>query len=283
MSAPRPRPQIAVAYHLALEHDLTAHQTLVLIALAEMAWDGLATVPMATVARKSRQSLREAIYSVRALASRRLGLIEVIERPGQPNQYRMLFGSNDAADEHVQAANEETTPKEPLHSVHPPAADPCTECTPLRTQTPPDPCTACTPTPAHRAPQVPLSKNPLDKEESKGSAPASRRAYADDGFDAFWENYPRKRSKDDARKAFAARLRAGVAAEEILAGLARHKFNPVADFVPYPATWLRAGSWQDEPERGPWEWLDSLGVAGRGDDWDGTTVDGEVSRAGFAH
>lgn len=70
-------------------------------------------------------------------------------------------------------------------------------------------------------------------------------------FAEFYELYPRKKSRMDAEKAWGQMLKKGVSAEEIMAGLRRNlpelkRKDP--QFVPYPASWLRAGSWEDEPD-----------------------------------
>jgi hypothetical protein len=93
MSAPRPQPQIAVAYRIALERELSAHQTLALIALAELAWHGVVTASLPTIAHKARQSRREAFRSVHFLASKEQKLVEITSRIGQETEYKICFGS----------------------------------------------------------------------------------------------------------------------------------------------------------------------------------------------
>ena len=69
-------------------------------------------------------------------------------------------------------------------------------------------------------------------------------------FLAFWSAYPRKKSKEAAAKAFAAAMKRIPDADPlavILAGLQRAM--PGWDeptFIPYPASWLNAGGWDDE-------------------------------------
>jgi hypothetical protein len=71
----------------------------------------------------------------------------------------------------------------------------------------------------------------------------------DHEFDLFYKNYPRKRARADARRAFK-RARQLATLDEILAGVDRLLANMPAErrFVPYPATWLRAEQWADEHE-----------------------------------
>ena len=74
-------------------------------------------------------------------------------------------------------------------------------------------------------------------------------------FDDFWNAYPRKVAKEDARKAWAKALKAGVSPDAILAGVERQvpgwaarKAAGEGRFIPYPATWINQHRWHDEPE-----------------------------------
>ena len=72
-------------------------------------------------------------------------------------------------------------------------------------------------------------------------------------FDRFWGAYPRKVSKADARKAFAKLDPDAALVEEMLRALDWQKRLPewtkdCGQFIPYPATWLNARRWEDEPE-----------------------------------
>jgi len=74
-------------------------------------------------------------------------------------------------------------------------------------------------------------------------------------FDIFYKNYPKKKAKDDAKRAFA-KINPS---EELLAEMlvAIEKFKKTDDwikeggkYIPYPATWLRGKRWEDEIEEG---------------------------------
>jgi hypothetical protein len=71
-------------------------------------------------------------------------------------------------------------------------------------------------------------------------------------FDRFWNAYPKHSAKDDARKAFAKRLKAGTDPEILIAGAERYAAWVAAggvespQFVPYPATWLNRGQESDD-------------------------------------
>lgn len=68
-------------------------------------------------------------------------------------------------------------------------------------------------------------------------------------FDEFYKTYPRKRQPGDARKAFSSALHRATF-EEIMAGcirFANDPYLPAENYIPYPASWLRADSWLDGP------------------------------------
>lgn len=104
-----------------------------------------------------------------------------------------------------------------------------------REEAPEAPASAPTPAPATPAPKGPAK-------------PAEKPA---DGFTEWWPHYPKKVKKLDAEKAYRAALKRGVTPKELLDGLQRQKAAWKAkgtepQYIPYPATWLRAGSWEDE-------------------------------------
>ena len=75
---------------------------------------------------------------------------------------------------------------------------------------------------------------------------------AEGGFEQFWSAYPNKRGKDDARRAWKKRHPSEALTEIILTAIEAQKSWPqwVKDgrrFIPYPATWLSRGQWDDEP------------------------------------
>ena len=62
-------------------------------------------------------------------------------------------------------------------------------------------------------------------------------------------SYPRKKNKEQARKAFN-KLK-GVKLQELLDAIERQKHSrdwtkDGGQYIPYPATWLNAGGWEDE-------------------------------------
>jgi hypothetical protein len=72
------------------------------------------------------------------------------------------------------------------------------------------------------------------------------------GFAEFWAAYPNKVGKAAAAKAYAKALRDIHGPDPpsvILAGVERAKASRswVGGYIPHPTTWLRRGSWDDEP------------------------------------
>ena len=70
-------------------------------------------------------------------------------------------------------------------------------------------------------------------------------------FDRFWEAYPRKQAKKDARRAFLAARVDDHLLHQMLSALVWQKDQPQwsreGTFIPLPATWIRGERWQDEP------------------------------------
>lgn len=91
---------------------------------------------------------------------------------------------------------------------------------------------------------------PLRMEEVKKETTLRKSAGESARFAEFWAAYPKKKSKVDAAKAWK-QSKGDSIFNEILDGLGRAVAS--ADwqkddgrFIPYPASWLRAGGWMDE-------------------------------------
>jgi hypothetical protein len=101
------------------------------------------------------------------------------------------------------------------------------------------------PTHAHAQPLV-LSPSPTP---SSGEVRPARPDTLP-GFDAFWEAYPRRIGKEEARKAYRKALKL-TTPDVILAGAKRYrreveKAGTEMQFVKHPGPWLNAGRWEDE-------------------------------------
>lgn len=90
--------------------------------------------------------------------------------------------------------------------------------------------------------QLDCFKEEKDKEVEKLSR-ANRSE-----FDWFWEEYPEKKAKLEALKAWKQMADFRPEIEEIIAAINRQKNSRqwIDGFIPYPATWLRQGRWDDE-------------------------------------
>lgn len=74
-----------------------------------------------------------------------------------------------------------------------------------------------------------------------------------EAFETFWAAYPKKRKKLDALKAWQRLNPSSDLLAEMLSALKWQRQSEDwtkegGQYVPLPATWLRAGQWMDEPE-----------------------------------
>lgn len=98
---------------------------------------------------------------------------------------------------------------------------------------------------------VPERIRPLDtdKEEEKNNTPKAPKG-AGSLFESFWNAYPKKVGKDDARKAFAKRKPDAEMLSAMVEAITSQASSPAwtkdaGQFIPNPATWLNGGRWQD--------------------------------------
>jgi len=94
-----------------------------------------------------------------------------------------------------------------------------------------------------------LKQNSKEKNTKKESTDEKT------GFADFWEEYPKKKSKGDARKAFEKAIKK-VSLQTILNAVRKHKsgaqwMKDNGQYIPYPATWLNREQWEDEPDFTP--------------------------------
>lgn len=105
-------------------------------------------------------------------------------------------------------------------------------------------------------PKVPLTSNlsPLEdgvKEGGQGGRNRGRGIPAP-GFERFWAAYPRRVAKQDALKAWDKLQPDAELLEKLLGAIERQKLDPRSlgndlQYIPYPASWLNARRWEDEP------------------------------------
>lgn len=95
-------------------------------------------------------------------------------------------------------------------------------------------------------------KSEIDNLPRAKKSPA--RFFPKDGFDRFWQIYPRKVAKEAARKSFEKVLTAGkVTFDDLLTVVERFRADPGCDpeFIPHPTTWLNQGRYLDERLQAP--------------------------------
>lgn len=120
--------------------------------------------------------------------------------------------------------------------------------TPRGAESGPPPSENRTPTGPDSAPH-----NADNAEKPKENAEVSPRAEDHlEAFGAFWLTYPKKKAREEAKKAWIAAIKRGADPEHIVAaaqGYARERANKDATYTKHPATWLNKGCYDDEPEQ----------------------------------
>lgn len=97
-------------------------------------------------------------------------------------------------------------------------------------------------------------KKELGSRKKDSSSPAPRVTDNDDpDFTKFWDVYPRKVGKGEARKAWFKLVKTGVDAADIIAGAERYRDDPKRqrsgiEYTKHPGPWLNAERWTDQPE-----------------------------------
>jgi hypothetical protein len=92
-----------------------------------------------------------------------------------------------------------------------------------------------------------------EDEKQKNKRPCSPAVNGGAGFDEFWDAYPRKQAKKDARKAWQTTAKGRPELPELLSVLEKHKQSRQwrDSVIPLPATWLRGERWGDEMQAAP--------------------------------
>jgi hypothetical protein len=104
-------------------------------------------------------------------------------------------------------------------------------------------------TPLGKVSETPLSRDNNTNPRALGTNPRPSRGPWEPGFECFWNQYPLKKAKGAARKAYCNALKRA-SAEEIEAGARRYALTkPERQFTKHPATWLNADCWLDESEK----------------------------------
>lgn len=119
---------------------------------------------------------------------------------------------------------------------------------------------------AETPPNSPQEGNREGNREKRSPSTAQRSTDSDPDFDRFWEIYPRKVGKGEARKAWTKQRKIGTNPDEIIAGAKRYRDDPERlrqepKFTKHPGPWLNAERWTDQLTnntiRGPIAWWDA--------------------------
>lgn len=108
-----------------------------------------------------------------------------------------------------------------------------------------------------KAKQVPLplplppplqQQTPENLSTPKGVSPRKRGSSGSDGFDLFWQAYPRKTAKAAALKAFTKLAPSADFLDSMLEAIKKQLTCKqwVDGFIPHPATWINGRRWEDE-------------------------------------
>lgn len=93
----------------------------------------------------------------------------------------------------------------------------------------------------------------VQEQEYVPPSPVAPAVVVPESFDRFWDAYPRKVGKQDARKAWRVIKPDDALSARILAAITRLRLSRQwlrdgGQYIPHPATWLRRGGWDDEPD-----------------------------------
>ena len=105
--------------------------------------------------------------------------------------------------------------------------------------------TKCQPTDNQMTPQNRIDKHRKEKERQDNTEPVRQ----GQDFDRFWEAYPRKVGKEEARKAFQrVDVPVGVLVDAIFVQRKSAQWQKEGGrYVPFPANWLNQRRWEDQP------------------------------------
>ena len=145
-----------------------------------------------------------------------------------------------------------TTPGEESCTTTPSVEESCTTTPSVEEScTTPGEETSCT-TPGEESCTT-STKNTKNKEKEKESTTKEKEKESrlQKDFKKFWDTYPRKKSKGDAEKAWkqikpSSELVEIIISKVVLLKSSQQWLQEGAQFIPYPATWLRAKGWEDE-------------------------------------
>lgn len=103
-------------------------------------------------------------------------------------------------------------------------------------------------TPAH------ATEDDIPRSPKRTAQPKRNGIEDPESWERFWRAYPRKKDKGNAERAWNKAIADGATPDEIMNGVLFYRLdcaNKEAQYIKYPATWLNARGWQDEPDPAP--------------------------------
>lgn len=119
--------------------------------------------------------------------------------------------------------------------------------------------------PAAQTDEAPAPSAPAAASPEAGGKPEEDQHL--EAFGGFWLNYPKKKAREEARKAWIAAIERGADPQRIVeaaAAYARERVGEDAKYTKYPATWLTKGCYDDEPDPQPAGRPNLKAVGGKG-------------------
>lgn len=97
--------------------------------------------------------------------------------------------------------------------------------------------------------------NQIDQPEDQPDTPGALEVYLENSrsFEDFYSVWPQKKKRPDAQKAWNAAIKRATPQQiyDASVAYANNPHRPAKQFIPYPASWLRADGWNDELEGPP--------------------------------
>ena len=121
----------------------------------------------------------------------------------------------------------------------------------IKTSTPPGIKTSTPPGIKTSTPNTKIFNTKNKEKEKETTKEKEKESRLQKDFEKFWDTYPRKKSKGDAEKAWkqlkpSSELVEIIISKVVLLKSSQEWLREGGEFIPYPATWLRAKGWEDE-------------------------------------
>lgn len=118
----------------------------------------------------------------------------------------------------------------------------------------PEPTTETTTSLAPHGDETDHSPASSSKAASSSAKNGQQKEHHLEAFGAFWLTYPKKKAREEAKKAWIAAIERGAQPEHMVQAAqayARERAGEESKYTKYPATWLNKGCYDDEPDQPP--------------------------------